>query len=378
MTAKGDYYDILGVSKNATENEIKKIYRKLAMKWHPDRNKSAGAAEKFKEISEAYAVLSDEKKRADYDRFGHAGFDQMYTQEDIFRNANFRDFEDVFRSFGFSSPFEDLFGSFFTGGFRRGYGRRKEYGANLQTDVTITLEEAAKGAKKDISFHHSKSCPRCDGSKAEPGSSNITCSQCNGSGQSKQTRRMGPMRFYTVTTCRACGGYGSTPEKPCKDCDGKGSKSVKEHIKADIPAGVEDGMRIRFEGMGEYGKDGPGDLYVQVFIKEHPAIERRGPDLWIDFPISYTTAALGGKVEVPTLFGKAKLTVPHGTHSYTVFRLKNEGMPHLHSRKKGDEMVRVVIDVPKKFSSKEKELLRELDKLGKKKKKGFFGSLFSF
>jgi len=259
----------------------------------------------------------------------------------------------------------------FRGGHR---GRTKEYGADLETVMEISLEEAAKGAKKDVSYHRSKACSRCKGSRSEPGSTKKTCSTCRGNGQVQQARRAGPMAFYTVTTCRDCRGEGSVVEKPCKSCGGSGKISSNEHIRVDIPPGIQGGMGLRLGGLGEYGPDGPGDLFVKVHVRSHDIFERKGNDLWLDMPISFSRAALGGTVEVPTLFGKAKLRVPAGTASHTVFRLKEEGMPHLNRKTKGDEMVRVVIDVPKKLTKKQKELLRKLDK-GYKKKKGLFDSI---
>lgn len=367
---KKDYYDVLGVARSASKAEIKKAYRKLAMKHHPDRNKGADATEKFKEVSEAYAVLSDEKKRAQYDQYGHAGFDQMYTTEDIFRTANMRDFEDIFSGFGFGSPFESMFGSMFGQMFRGGYrSPMKEYGADLETEIEITLEEAAKGIKKEVNYHRSKECSRCKGSGHEPGTTVKQCDTCAGRGQVQKTRRAGPMAFYTVTTCGSCRGEGVIAEKPCRTCGGSRKVSSKEHIKVDVPAGIENGMMLHMGGLGEYGKDGAGGLYVRVCVKPHEQFERDGDDLWIKMPISFPNAALGGDVEVPTLFGKAKLHIPAGTQSHTVFRLKDEGMPRLKEKGKGDEMVRVIIDVPKKLTKKQKKLLKEFE--GEKPKKGF-------
>lgn len=373
MAAKRDYYEILGVSKDASEADIKKSYRKLAMKYHPDRSKEPGASEKFKEISEAYAVLSDKNKRAQYDQYGHAGFDQMYSQEDIFRNANFHDFEDLFQGFGFRSPFEDMFSSMFGGMGRR---RNRDIGANLETSVEITLAEAAKGVKKDINYNHSKACSKCNGSRSEPGSSKKTCESCRGRGQVQQQRRAGPMAFYTITTCRKCGGEGGVVENPCKKCNGTGKESSKEHLKIDVPPGIEDGMRLHLRGLGEYGKDGPGDLFVRVYVQSHKLFERNGDDLWLEVPISFTQAALGDSINVPTLSGKVKLDIPSGTHSHKVFRLKNQGMPRLGNHGNGDQMVKVIIDVPKKLNKKQKELLKEFDKEYGKNKKGFFDSVF--
>ncbi|MBN1170087.1 molecular chaperone DnaJ [Candidatus Micrarchaeota archaeon] len=362
---KRDYYEVLGVAKNAATDEIKKAYRKLAMQYHPDRNNDPAAAEKFKEISEAYAVLADERKRAQYDQYGHAGFDQMYSQEDIFRGANFSDFEDIF---GGRDPFGGMFGSMFGSMFGR-MGRHRDIGADLEVQVAITLEEAAKGTKVDISYNRTRKCSHCNGSGAEPGSRKTNCSACGGRGQVKQARRMGPMAFYTVTTCQKCNGEGEAFDNPCKKCQGSGKESTKEHIKADVPPGIHNGMRMHLAGLGEYGKHGPGNLFVRVFIKEHRRFQRDGEDLWIDIPITFPQAALGGELEVPTLFGKAKLHIPPGTQSHTVFRLKNEGMPKLHNNGKGNEMVRVIIEVPKKLSKKQKEMLKEFDK---EKKSGFF------
>lgn len=370
MAGKKDYYEILGVQKNTGKDEIKNAYRKLALKYHPDRNKEPGADEMFKEISEAYAVLSDEKKRATYDQYGHAGFDQRYSQEDIFRTADFSDFEDVFSQFGFS-PFESMFGQMFGFGGRRGGRRAMERGADLETVLEISLEDAAKGVKRDIDYNHTKACPKCRGSGSEAGSAKSACGTCGGRGQVQQTRRAGPMSFYTVTTCPKCRGEGSIVEKPCKSCSGSGKSSEHEHIKVSIPSGIESGMRIRLEGMGEHGRDGPGDLFVRVYVKPHQVFERQNDELLITQPISFARAAIGGGIEVPTLFGKANLHIPAGTHSHTVFRMKGEGMPHLGRGGKGDQMVRVLIEVPKKLSKKQKEILEEFEK--EKEKKGLFG-----
>lgn len=371
MTTKRDYYEVLGVAKGAAKDEIKAAYRKLALKYHPDRNKEAGAEAKFKELSEAYAVLSDDQKRQQYDAYGHAGFDQMYTREDIFRTADFSDFEDLFREFG-GDPFGGMFGSMFGQAFRRA-GRMRDYGADLGIEVQVTLEEAAKGVKKDVSYHRTKACGACSGSGAEPGTSKRTCSACNGRGQVQQSRRAGPMAFYTVTTCPKCRGEGSAYEKPCGKCSGSGKVSEYEHIKVNVPPGIDSGMRIRLEGLGEFGRDAPGDLYVTAYVTEHRIFQRREDDLWLDAPITFTQAAVGGEIEVPTLSGKAKLHVPPGTQSHTVFRLKGEGMPRMRRGGKGDEMVRVIIEVPKKLSGKQKELLRKFEEEEKEGKKGLFG-----
>jgi molecular chaperone DnaJ len=373
MATKRDYYEVLGVPKGASMDQIKQAYRKLALQYHPDRNKAPEASERFKEISEAYAVLSDQKKREQYDQYGHAGFDQRYTQEDIFRGADFTDFEDVFRSFGmdpFGGMFQGMFGNM---GGGRG-GRRREYGADLETRVDITLEEAATGLKKEVDYRRNKACPKCNGSGSEPGSSRNTCPDCNGRGQVQQARRAGPMAFYTVATCGRCRGTGNIVEKPCRNCSGSGKAGADEHIVVSIPPGIQNGMSLHLEGLGEYGHDGPGGLFVRVRVKPNGMFERRDDDLHTDTRISFARAALGGDVEVPTLSGKAKLHIPAGTESHTVFRLKGEGMPRLGRGGKGDEMVRVIIDVPKKLNPQQRKLLEELEKENKEeKKKGLFG-----
>ncbi len=369
MADKRDYYEVLGVDKSASKDQIKDAYRKLALKYHPDRNPGDKAAEeKFKELSEAYAVLSDDSKRPQYDQYGHEGFDQRYSQEDIFRGADFSDFEDVVRGFGGAgSPFGDMFGSMFGGG-----GRRGEYGGDLQTRVEITLEEAAKGVKKEINYNHSKACNKCSGSGSEPGSSRKTCSTCNGRGQVQQLRRAGPMSFYSVGVCSKCKGNGKIIEKPCRNCNGSGKMFENEHINVDIPAGIENGMRMRLENLGEFGKDGSGALYVDVYVKKHAIFQREENDIWLTKEISFAEAALGADIEVPTLFGKAKLTIPAGTQTHTIFRLKNEGIPKLRRSGKGDEMIRVIVNVPKKLTKRQKEILAEFDKEGEKKS-GIFG-----
>ena len=238
--------------------------------------------------------------------------------------------------------------------------------------MDVSLEEAAEGVKKEIGYHHSKECAKCHGSGSEPGSSRRACSACGGAGQVQSAKRMGPMQFYTVTTCNRCRGEGSVVEKPCRSCSGSGRVSEYEHISVSIPQGIDSGMRLRLEGLGEYGKDGPGDMYVNIYVRKHERFERKGDDLALDIPLSFSKAALGGGIEVPTLFGKANLHIPAGTQSHTVFRMKGEGMPHLGKSGKGDELVRVIVSVPTKLSRRQKELLEELDKEDGKKK-GFFG-----
>ncbi len=369
--AKRDYYEILGVSKTATPDEIKKAYRNLALKYHPDKG---GDAEKFKEISEAYAVLSDQHKRASYDQFGHEGFSQQYSQEDIFRGAHFEDFEDLFRRAGFGGGgFEDIFGDFFGfGGSSR--TRRRQRGADLVTELEITLEEAAKGVKKDIPLRHTRMCSRCSGTRGEPGSGAETCSTCRGTGQMQQTRSAGMMRFVTVVPCNKCKGDGVIIKEPCRQCKGSGAEYKEEVVKATIPPGIENGMQLRLEGLGEAGPAGSGDLYVTIYVKKHELFEREGDDLYLEVPVRFTQAALGCDLEVPTLFGKAKLHVPPGTQPNTTFRLRGEGLPNIRTRKQGDEYVRLTVQVPKKLSEKQKQLLKEFD--AETPKKGLFEGLF--
>lgn len=374
MTTKRDYYEILGVKKSASKDELKSAYRTLALKYHPDRNKEAGAEDKFKEISEAYAVLSDDEKRATYDQYGHAGFDQRYSQEDIFRNANF---EDVFREFGFSfgggagSPFDDLFSQAFFGTRPQ---RRSGRGADLRYDIHISLDEAAKGVAKEISFRRNKACEHCKGNGAEPGSKILTCQKCGGQGQVQSNRRLGPFGSFTsITTCPSCAGNGKKPEKECKECRGSGRQLATEKIQVDIPAGVDTGSQLRLSGLGERGSSSAGDLYVFVNVAEHPVFKRDEDDIHIDTPIGFAQAALGAEIEVPTLSGKAKLKIPAGTQTHTVFRMKGEGMPSVHGGRKGDQFVRVIVRTPSNLSEKQKKALSDL---GDIPKKGVFDDMF--
>ncbi len=363
---KRDYYEVLGVPKGASKDQIKKAYRELALKYHPDRNSGKDAEEKFKEISEAYAVLSDDAKREQYDQYGHAGFDQRYSKEDIFRNADFSDFSDLFKQFGFGDEiFSSMFGS--------GYGRRRRghYGRDLHAHVEITLEEAAAGTKRELYLEKEVLCTKCSGSGAEPGSGFKSCYKCGGKGELAQMRHMGPMVFRSITSCDVCNGEGKTVEKTCKSCRGKGTVSSSEKLSVQIPRGIRDGMQVRLDGQGEAARDGTGDLYITVSVLPHKIFERQRNDLYLEMPISFSQAALGAKIDVPTIDGKgAKLEIPPGTQSHTVFRLRGEGMPDVHGRGKGDELVRVIVQVPKKLSQKQKELLSQFEKEGRK---GIFG-----
>ncbi len=366
--SKRDYYDVLGVSKTSSADEIKKSYRKLAMKYHPDRSKEAGAEDKFKEISEAYAVLSDSGKRSQYDQFGHAGFGERFSQEDIFRGANFSGFEDLFKKMGFGgSPFGDIFGF--------GNRRRADIGDDLQTSLEVELEEVQTGIEKEVDLHRQVLCKRCNGSKAEPGSKVSKCGGCGGSGQVFVNKRMGPMMFRTVRPCGECRGEGSRINHYCSKCEGKGKNRESEKIKVRVPAGIEDGMNIRLNRMGEAGKDGYGDLYVQVRVREHSKFKRIEDDVYMEVPISFSEASFGTKIKVPTLSGEAELKVESGTQSHTVIRMRGEGIPNLHGGEKGNQLVRVIVQVPKKLTKKQKKLLEELAE-EEKRDKGFFERIF--
>lgn len=355
MTKK-DYYEVLGVAKTASKDEIKQAYRKLALQFHPDRNKDQGAEERFKEISESYAVLSDDEKRAQYDQYGHAGFDQRYSQEDIFRNANFSDFEDMFGGAGFD-PF-DLFG-FGSRGPRRG--------ADLQTTVEITLEEAATGAKREFGYNKVKKCSTCKGSGGAPGAGIRTCNQCGGAGRVRVVKRLGPMAFQTIATCNKCGGAGKSYDRACPDCHGSGMKKQKENITINIPPGAFDQLRMRMEAGGEYSPAGYGDLYIDVRVKKHPLFEREEDNLLTELSVPFTAAALGRDMEVQTLLsGKKKLHIAAGTQPDEVLTLRGEGMPRLQRGGKGDLLVRIKVEIPKRLNKKQKELLEEFEKENKK------------
>lgn len=381
MAEKRDYYEVLGVEKGTDKKEIKKAYRKLAMQYHPDVSDDPESAEKFKEISEAYAVLSDEEKRTTYDQYGHAGMGG-FSQEDIFNNINF---EDIFRGFGFGGSsggggagFESIFDIFGFGGGRRNGPRQ---GDDIGYQMDITLEEAAQGLEKDIEISHKKTCPRCDGSKAEPGTESRVCPQCGGSGQVRQVNNTPLGQFATIRPCSTCHGEGKIIDTPCTECNGKGIIKKKSSIHIKIPAGVEDESRLRVPGEGDIGERGgpPGDLYILIHVKEHPLFKREGSDLKYKMPISFVQASLGDTVEVPTLDGAVDLKIPSGTQSGTSFRVKGHGMPHMRWTGKGNLYVKVKVVTPKKLSAKQKELLKEFaDASGEEiytEDKGFFDKM---
>lgn len=342
MATKRDYYEVLGVPRHATAEEIKKAYRQAALKYHPDRNPEPDAEEKFKEASEAYQVLSDPDKRARYDRYGHqapGGFD--------FTDFSFMHLDDLFG---------EIFGDFFGGPRARGPRRRR--GADLRYDLTITFLEAARGTEKTISIPRHAPCEKCRGSGAKPGTAPVACPTCRGVGQLRYQQG-----FFSVSrTCGHCQGKGTVVQTPCPDCRGRGVLEVERKLKVKIPAGVDNGAALRLRGEGELGELGgpPGDLHVVITVEPHPVFERQGTELILDLPISFPQAALGDEVEVPTLDGPAKLKIPAGTQTGKVFRLKGKGMPDLQGYERGDLHVRVFVEVPTKLNKEQKELLKRL------------------
>jgi molecular chaperone DnaJ len=353
---KRDYYEILGVSRNSSKDEIKNAYRKLALQYHPDRNKASDAEEKFKEISEAYAVLSDDEKRQRYDQLGHSGIDSRYTPEDIFRGV---DFGDIFRDLGFGG-FDSIFDIFFGGRGRQAYGPQR--GADLRFDMEISLEEVAGGMRTQIDVPRIERCNVCNGSGAQPGTSPQTCSNCQGTGQIQHSRTSGFARFVQIEPCDKCHGRGVVIESPCRECHGTGNVHRTRKISVRIPPGIESGTSLRMEGEGESGPDDgpPGDLYVVVYVRPHELFERDGDDLITSTTINIAQAALGGEVEVPTLDSRARLKIPPGTQTGTIFRLKGKGLPRMKGFGHGDELIRVVVTVPRKLTSKQKTLLTQL------------------
>ena len=352
---KRDYYETLGVDRSASQEQIKQAYRQLALKWHPDRNPAAESTDRFKEVAEAYAVLSDPTKRAQYDATGHAGVSERWSNEDLFRDFEFGDF--------FGGRFADLggiFGDLFGGRSRR--GPVKPQGADLHYDLRMTLNEAAKGGERVISITRSDRCKVCGGSGAKPGTQPITCADCHGSGQKQQTRTEKGMKVVSITTCTRCLGRGIFIESPCLTCHGSGYESVPHHIKVQIPPGIEDGMMLRLAGQGEAAPSGglPGDLLVRIHTEPHPLLKREGDDLYTGAVIDFASAALGTKVDVPCLEGeRIKVTIPPGTQSGTGLRLRGKGMPRLHGRGKGDLYVVVEVRTPTDLTARQRELLRE-------------------
>lgn len=356
MAAKRDYYEVLGVSKTSSSDEIKKQYRKLALKFHPDRNQSNDAGEHFKEISEAYAVLSDPEKRKVYDLHGHAGVDGRYSSEDIFQGAG-ADFSDLFgRGGGFDSIFESIFGR--SGGFNT----RQQRGSDILYETSITLEDVLHGKKMEIDLQKEIKCDVCNGSGCKPGTNKKTCSACNGQGQVRKSRSMGFASFVTVEPCSSCRGNGSIIETPCDECKGNTKKKGTKKISFDIPPGVDSGdYTIPNEG-NEIPSGMNGDLIVRIRVQPHSKFKRDGMDIFYDQDISMIDAALGREIIIPTLDGSEKIKVESGSQPNTIIKLKGKGVPHMNSRGRGDQYVRIVVNIPKKLNKHQKNLLDELQK----------------
>jgi len=364
MATKRDYYDVLEVPRSASADDLKKAYRKLAMKYHPDRNKDDSSEGKFKEINEAYEVLSDEGKRDTYDRFGHAGVQGGFGSQG-------------FDGFGFGG-LGDIFETFF-GGARSASRNTPRRGSDLRYNLTITFNEAAFGCEKELDIGRSEVCSVCHGSKSEPDSKPETCPTCNGSGQIRRSQTSVFGQFVNVTTCSQCRGEGTIVTKPCKQCKGSGREDKRRKIKVTIPAGVDEGSQIRFSSEGSAGSYGgpPGNLYVHLSVIKHENFLREGDDILYDLPINFAQAALGDQVQVPTLDGDTKLKIPKGTQTGHIFRFKNEGIPHLSRSGRGDLLVNVTVVTPQALDENQTKLLKELSKsLGQaqlpKGKKGFF------
>lgn len=349
-SVKRDYYEILGVQREATDQEIKSAYRKLALQYHPDRNpNNPDAEEKFKECSEAYAVLADSEKREMYNRFGHAGVGAGVPGGG-FDASVFQDFGDIFGEF---FGFGDLFG-----GTRSGGRTRAQRGADLREDITIEFEEAAFGIEKQITYRKHELCEQCNGSGSAQGKAPASCRTCGGRGQVRYQQGF----FSIARTCPACHGAGSVISDPCANCRGEGRVVRQKTIDAKIPAGVEDGTRIRFTGVGEAGIHGgpPGDLYLVLRVKQHAFFDRQGNDLYCVVPISFTQAAVGTEIQVPTLEGEQALKIPEGTQSGTILKLRGKGIPVLNGHGKGNLFVEVRVQTPTKLTKRQRELLQEL------------------
>ena len=370
--SKKDYYEVLGVTKTASEDEIKKAFRKLARKYHPDVNRenSKEAEEKFKEANEAYEVLSNAEKRRQYDQFGHAAFDASQGGAG------------GFGGFGGAGGFNDIFDMFFGGQSGFGFGGSRaagpERGSDLRYDMELSFEQAAFGLETEIKVPRTEECGTCHGTGAAAGTHPETCPNCKGTGQTQVVQNTPFGRMVNVKTCDRCHGEGKIVHTPCSDCNGRGKVRNKRKIKIKIPAGVDTGSRLRVSREGEAGSRGgpPGDLYVYVFVKPHNLFTRDGNDVICEVPISIVQAALGGEVDVPTLDGKVNLRIPEGTQSGTILRMKEKGIPHLRGHGRGDELVRIKVVTPKKLTDRQRELLLEFAKDGGEninpEEKGFF------
>ncbi len=371
MATKRDYYEVLGIARTASADEIKKAYRKLAMQYHPDRNPEDGAAERFKEVTAAYEVLNDPEKRARYDQFGHAGVDGNFGMGGM----------GGFEGFGSGFPFGDIFETFFGGGAASPAARRRapQRGTDLRYDMTLEFEEAIFGCERDLEVPRMEVCHVCSGSGAEPGTQPARCTKCNGTGEIRRVQQSILGQFVNVTVCSSCHGEGTVISSPCHHCHGQGRERVTRRIKVNIPAGIDDGSQIRLTGEGEPGANGGprGNLYVVVAVKPHRYFRREANDIVIDLPINVAQAALGTEVEVPTVDGPTNLKIPAGTQSGRMLRLKGKGVPFLRDRGRGDQLVHIMVTVPTHLSDKQKQLLRELgetfgQEVTPQENKGFF------
>jgi molecular chaperone DnaJ len=367
---KRDYYEVLAVGRDATAEQIKQAYHQLALKWHPDRNPAPDATDKFREIAEAYAVLSDPAKRQAYDATGHAGVSERWSTEDIFRDFDFGDFFGG-RSAELGGIFRDLFGG------RAKRAQIKPRGADLRYDLSLTLDEAAKGGERAIHITRSDRCRTCGGNGAKPGTQPAPCSECKGTGEKQQVRTDGAMRVVTLTSCTRCNGRGLFIENPCAACQGTGVEFSPHTIKVHIPAGVDHGMLLRLAGQGEAGPQGrlPGDLLVEIYIQPHAVLKRSGDDLYATIALTFPDAALGTKESVACLNGETvRVTVPPGTQSGMALRVRGKGMPRLHGKGKGDLFVVVEVKTPTDLTARQRELLKEFARLETERKKSAFAS----
>ncbi|HEX77470.1 MAG TPA: molecular chaperone DnaJ [Dehalococcoidia bacterium] len=366
MATKRDYYEILGVPRNATDEEIKRAFRRLAFKYHPDRNKEDGAEQRFKEVNEAYEVLSDPQKRASYDRFGHVGAEGVFGRG--------------FEGFDFGG-LGDIFEAFF-GGTATATRRGPQKGADLHCNLTLTFEEAAFGCEREVEIERIELCSRCGGLGSEPGSQLQRCPNCNGTGQVRRIQQSLFGRFVNFVACERCHAQGQIITQPCTQCRGTGQERRRRRLAVKIPAGVDNDSQIRLNGEGHAGGRGgsPGNLYIGLSVQPHQFLRRQGDDVFYELPLNFAQAALGDEVEVPTLDGTYKLKIPPGTQSGKLFRLKDRGIPHLHRGGRGDQIVRVVVVTPQSLDERQRRLFRELaESLGQAslppEEKGFFGKI---
>ncbi|VVB99897.1 Chaperone protein DnaJ [uncultured archaeon] len=353
-----DYYETLGIPHDASQEQVKAAYKELAKKYHPDLNKDKGAEEKFKEVQHAYSVLGDEQKRRNYDQFG--------SEAERFSGGGFgpggfqgtADFEDIFESFGFGRGFSDIFGAEFGGSRRRGPAR----GQDLLVRLNLSFEEAAFGTKKEIEIERIEECGTCNGSGARPGTGSKQCDTCRGSGVERSTRRTFIGIIQTQTTCRKCHGTGEIISEPCRDCSGNGRVRKRKKITITVPEGIDTGNQLRLKGQGNAGEHGAshGDIIAVVYMEPHEIFKRDGEDIYMEAPISFSEASLGAEIEVPTLRGKAKLKIPAGTQSGTIFRMQDRGIKILGKNERGDEYVKAIVRTPEKLSKRERELLEKL------------------